>query len=94
MTPTLPHLVFVSRCTIPHGGEAFYHHIGLYAFKRKALNRFVSLPVNPLETQERLEQLRALADGMEIHVKVVECEAPFGVDTPDDLEKAREILSK
>ena len=84
--------LYFSRSTIPHGGEAFYHHIGLYAFKRQALDKFVSLPVNPLETQERLEQLRALAHGMEIHVKIVDTKAPFGVDTPEDLEKAREIL--
>lgn len=85
--------LYFSRSSIPHGGEPFYHHIGLYVFRREALDRFVSLPVNPLETQEKLEQLRGLANGMEIHVKIVDVDAPFGVDTPDDLERARRVLA-
>jgi 3-deoxy-manno-octulosonate cytidylyltransferase (CMP-KDO synthetase) len=70
-----------------------YHHIGLYAYRRKALEKFVSLPPSPLELREKLEQLRALENGMKIDIAIVET-APLGVDTPEDLEKARYILSK
>ena len=86
--------LYFSRHLLPSGEGIHYHHIGLYAYTRDCLNRFVSLPVNGLEVRERLEQLRALAHGMRIDVKVVETKAPFGVDTPADLEKARDILRK
>jgi 3-deoxy-manno-octulosonate cytidylyltransferase (CMP-KDO synthetase) len=86
--------LYFSRSLIPSGIGPHYHHIGLYAFRREALNRFVSLPANSLEARERLEQLRALAHGMRIDVKVVNTKAPFGVDTPADLEKAIRIIGE
>ena len=85
--------LYFSRNPIPSGGAGpYYHHIGLYAYRRKSLERFVNLPVNSLEMVEKLEQLRALADGMRIDVKVITTKALFGVDTPSDLEKARRVL--
>lgn len=86
--------LYFSRNIISSGDGPHYHHIGLYAYTREALNRYVTLPVNPLETRERLEQLRALAHGMRIDVKVVTTQAPFGVDTPADLEKAIRVIGK
>ena len=68
-----------------------YHHIGLYTYRRHALERFVKLPISRLEQQERLEQLRALENGIRIDVALVDT-VPFGVDTPEDLEKARVLL--
>jgi len=85
--------LYFSRATAPHGTGPRYHHIGLYAYRRAALERFVKLPPSPLEQQERLEQLRALEAGMRIDVTVV-ATVPRGVDTPADLEMARQILSK
>ena len=76
----------------PSGDGPLYHHIGLYAYRRKALQRFVGLQPSPLETRERLEQLRALEAGMRIDAVVVN-DVPLGVDTPHDLEKAREIIA-
>jgi 3-deoxy-manno-octulosonate cytidylyltransferase (CMP-KDO synthetase) len=73
------------------GEGPHYHHIGLYAYRRAALERFVALPPSPLERRERLEQLRALENGMRIDVALVDKPA-FGVDTPADLERARAIL--
>jgi 3-deoxy-manno-octulosonate cytidylyltransferase (CMP-KDO synthetase) len=69
-----------------------YHHIGLYAYRRAALERFVALPPSPNELRERLEQLRALDNGMRIDVAIVKS-VPLGVDTPEDLAKARAMLS-
>lgn len=86
--------LYFSRNPIPSGKGPFFHHIGLYAFTRNSLDKFVSLPVHPLELQERLEQLRALGDGMRIDVKLVQTEAPFGVDTPADLEKAIKVIGQ
>jgi len=86
--------LYFSRNLIPSGEGPHYHHIGLYAYKRDCLNRFVTLPVNPLEVRERLEQLRALAHGMRIDVKVVDTKAPFGVDTQADLEKAIRVIGE
>ena len=83
--------LYFTRATAPYGEGALYHHIGLYAFRRSALARFVSLPPSGLERRERLEQLRALEDGMRIDVAVVDT-VPLGVDTPEDLERARRIL--
>jgi 3-deoxy-manno-octulosonate cytidylyltransferase (CMP-KDO synthetase) len=81
--------LYFGRAPVIRGSDFHHHHIGIYGFKREALNRFVNLPVNDLETQEALEQLRALAHGMHIGVKVVtDLSAPFGVDTPADLEAA------
>ena len=69
----------------------FYHHIGIYAYRRQALKHFVSLPPSPLELREKLEQLRALEAGMRIHVGLVDT-VPLGVDTPADLKRARELI--
>jgi 3-deoxy-manno-octulosonate cytidylyltransferase (CMP-KDO synthetase) len=68
-----------------------YHHIGLYAYRRAALERFVKLPPSPNEKKEKLEQLRAMDDGMRIDVAIVDS-VPLGVDTPEDLETARAML--
>jgi 3-deoxy-manno-octulosonate cytidylyltransferase (CMP-KDO synthetase) len=76
----------------PTGEGPLYHHIGLYAFRRAALEKFVKLKPSPLEKREKLEQLRALEAGMRIDVAVVDA-VPLGVDTPAELEKARAILS-
>ena len=83
--------LYFTRATAPHGDGPLYHHIGLYAYRRAALERFVGLPPSPLETRERLEQLRALEAGFRIHVGLVDT-VPLGVDTPADLARAREIL--
>lgn len=70
----------------------FFHHIGIYAYRRAALEKFVALPQSPLEKQEKLEQLRALEHGLRIDVAVVDT-VPLGVDTPETLEKARKMMS-
>jgi 3-deoxy-manno-octulosonate cytidylyltransferase (CMP-KDO synthetase) len=80
-----------TRATAPYGDGPLYHHIGIYAYARAALARFVSLPPSPLERREKLEQLRALEAGMLIHVGLVDT-VPLGVDTPPDLERARLLL--
>jgi 3-deoxy-manno-octulosonate cytidylyltransferase (CMP-KDO synthetase) len=85
--------LYFTRATAPWGEGPHYHHIGLYAYRRSALARFVALPPSPLEQRERLEQLRALEAGMRIDVELV-ASVPLGVDTPEDLERAREILSR
>ncbi len=77
----------------PAGEGPLYHHIGLYAYRRAALARFVALPPSPLEQRERLEQLRALEAGMRIDVALVDS-VPLGVDTPDDLTRARILLAR
>ncbi len=83
--------LYFTRVTAPSGEGDHYHHIGLYAFRRTALERFVALPRGPLEVRERLEQLRALEAGMRIDVALVDT-VPLGVDTPADLAWARELL--
>lgn len=85
--------LYFTRATAPHGDGPRYHHIGLYAYRRTALERFVALPPSPLEVQEKLEQLRALEAGMRIDIGIVDT-VPRGVDTPADLETARQILAK
>jgi 3-deoxy-manno-octulosonate cytidylyltransferase (CMP-KDO synthetase) len=85
--------LYFTRASAPWGEGPRYHHIGLYAYRRAALERFVSLPPSPLEQQEKLEQLRALEAGMRIDVTIVD-HVPRGVDTPADLETARQILAK
>ena len=85
--------LYFSRVPIPGGDGPLWHHIGIYAFRRAALARFVSLPEAPLERRESLEQLRALEAGMRIACVRVE-QAPFGVDTASDLERAREVLAE
>jgi 3-deoxy-manno-octulosonate cytidylyltransferase (CMP-KDO synthetase) len=84
--------LYFTRATAPHGSGPLYHHIGLYAYRRGALERFVTLPPSTLEKRESLEQLRALEAGMRIDVEVVKT-VPLGVDTQADLDKARLILS-
>jgi 3-deoxy-manno-octulosonate cytidylyltransferase (CMP-KDO synthetase) len=85
--------LYFTRATAPTGEGPLYHHIGLYAYRRAALARFVALPPSPLERRERLEQLRALEAGMRIDVAITR-NAIFGVDTPEHLEKARALLSE
>jgi len=85
--------LYFTRATAPYGDGPLYHHIGLYAYRRRALQRFVGLRPSPLETRERLEQLRALEAGMRIDAIVVD-DVPLGVDTPHDLERAREIIAR
>ena len=84
--------LYFSRAAIPWGPGPLWHHIGIYAYRRPALARFVALPASPLEKRESLEQLRALEAGMRIACARVE-NAPFGVDTPADLERARVDLA-
>jgi 3-deoxy-manno-octulosonate cytidylyltransferase (CMP-KDO synthetase) len=94
-TPVAPHrlrALYFTRATAPAGEGPLYHHIGLYAFRRAALERFVRLPPSPLESREKLEQLRALEAGMRIDAEIVDA-VPLGVDTPEDLEKARIMLT-
>jgi 3-deoxy-manno-octulosonate cytidylyltransferase (CMP-KDO synthetase) len=83
--------LYFSRAAIPWGEGPRWHHIGIYAFRRAALARFVAMPESPLERRESLEQLRALEVGMRIACAQV-AHAPFGVDTPADLERARAEL--
>lgn len=82
---------YFSRAAVPWGEGPLWHHIGVYAYRRAALERFVTLPESPLEKREKLEQLRALEAGMRIAVARVP-HGPFGVDTPEDLEHARDLL--
>jgi len=84
--------LYFTRARAPDGEGTLYHHIGLYAYRREALESFVALPPSALEQREKLEQLRALEAGMSIAVARVD-EAPLSVDTPADLEKARKLLS-
>ncbi|PPR09217.1 MAG: 3-deoxy-manno-octulosonate cytidylyltransferase [Alphaproteobacteria bacterium MarineAlpha11_Bin1] len=85
--------LYFSRATIPHAPYGpHYHHIGLYCFRREALDRFVSIEQSNLERQERLEQLRALEVGMRVDVALVDT-VPVGVDTPEDLDRVRNLLS-
>ncbi|WP_020590866.1 3-deoxy-manno-octulosonate cytidylyltransferase [Kiloniella laminariae] len=93
---TVARALYFSRSTAPWDdgdvAKSLYHHIGLYAYRRQALERFVALPASPLEKREKLEQLRALEAGMRIDVALVDT-VPLGVDTPADLERARQLLS-
>jgi 3-deoxy-manno-octulosonate cytidylyltransferase (CMP-KDO synthetase) len=84
--------LYFTRATAPYGEGPLYHHIGIYAYRREALQRFVALPPSPLETREKLEQLRALEAGMRIDVAIVDT-VPLGVDTPADLDRARRLLA-
>ncbi|PHS79203.1 MAG: 3-deoxy-manno-octulosonate cytidylyltransferase [Rhodospirillaceae bacterium] len=83
--------LYFTRATAPANAGPLYHHIGIYAYRREALKHFVSLNPSVLEQREKLEQLRALENGMRIDVTCVDT-VPFGVDTPADLERARAIL--
>ncbi len=84
--------LYFSRAAVPAGEGPLWHHIGLYAYRRAALERFVGLPPGMLEQREKLEQLRALEAGMRIDAAEVET-VPLGVDTPDDLETARRLIA-
>ena len=89
--PRRLHALYFTRARAPWGDGPLFHHIGLYAYRRKALTRFVALPPGELETREKLEQLRALEAGMRIDVGLVDT-VPLGVDTPADLARVREFL--
>lgn len=84
--------LYFSRATVPTGPGDHFYHVGLYAYRRAALARFVRLPPSPLEQREKLEQLRALEAGMSIAVARVDT-VPLSVDTPEDLEHARKMIS-
>jgi 3-deoxy-manno-octulosonate cytidylyltransferase (CMP-KDO synthetase) len=93
-TEVSPHrlrALYFTRATAPTGPGPLYHHVGIYAFRRQALKRFVAMPPSPLELREKLEQLRAVEAGMRIDVSIID-HAPRGVDTPGDLILARELL--
>ncbi len=92
IAPSRLRALYFTRATAPHGDGPLYHHIGLYAYRRAALERFVTLQPSPLELRERLEQLRALEAGMRIDVALVDT-VPLGVDTPEDLAIARTMLA-
>jgi 3-deoxy-manno-octulosonate cytidylyltransferase (CMP-KDO synthetase) len=83
--------LYFTRASAPTGAGPVYHHIGIYAYRRPALERFAALPPSPLERRERLEQLRALEAGMSIGVALVDT-VPLGVDTPADLARARGLF--
>ena len=95
-TPVPPghHLraLYFTRATAPYGDGPLYHHIGIYAYRRTALERFVTLKPSPLELREKLEQLRALEAQMRIDVAIVDT-VPLGVDTPADLDRARQLIA-
>jgi len=93
VSPGRMRALYFTRATAPTGEGPLYHHIGLYAYRRAALARFVALPPSPLERRERLEQLRALEAGMRIDVALTK-NVIFGVDTADHLEKARALLAR
>jgi 3-deoxy-manno-octulosonate cytidylyltransferase (CMP-KDO synthetase) len=90
--PAVARALYFTRATAPTGDGPLWHHIGLYAYRRAALERFVALPPSPLEQREKLEQLRALENGMRIDCTRVDT-VPLGVDTAADLEKARRLLA-
>ncbi len=92
ISPKRLRALYFTRATAPAGDGPLYHHIGLYAYRRAALERFVKLPPSPLELREKLEQLRAIEAGMRIDVALVDS-IPLGIDTPEDLERARKLLS-
>ncbi|MEQ8451732.1 MAG: 3-deoxy-manno-octulosonate cytidylyltransferase [Nitratireductor sp.] len=94
-SPTAPatlRALYFTRATAPWGEGPLYHHVGIYAYRRAALERFVALAPSPLEQREKLEQLRALEAGMRIDARIVDA-VPLGVDTPADLERARATLT-
>lgn len=85
--------LYFSRSLIPSGGQTHYHHIGVYAYRRKALEAYVQMPISSLETAEQLEQLRALEAGMRIDVAIVD-EIPPSIDTPEDLDHVRNLVGR
>ena len=90
--PTRLRALYFTRASAPWGDGPLFHHIGIYAYRRASLERFVALAPSALERREKLEQLRALEAGMRIDVEIV-ATLPLGVDAPDDLEKARALLA-
>jgi 3-deoxy-manno-octulosonate cytidylyltransferase (CMP-KDO synthetase) len=93
VTGTRGRALYFTRARAPSGDGPLFHHIGIYAFRREALSRFVKLPASPLEKREKLEQLRALEAGMRIAVARVDS-VPLSVDTPGDLQKARALIGR
>jgi 3-deoxy-manno-octulosonate cytidylyltransferase (CMP-KDO synthetase) len=91
-TPGRLRALYFTRAAAPYGPGPLYHHFGMYAYRRPALARFVSLAPSPLEKREGLEQLRALEDGMRIDVTLVDS-IPVEVNTPEDLALARRVLA-
>ena len=89
---TIAPALYFSRQAIPWGLGPRWHHVGIYAYRRAVLDRYVALPPSPLEQRENLEQLRALENGMRIACVRME-HGPFGVDTAEDLERARDVLA-
>lgn len=85
--------LYFTRARAPWGDGSLFHHVGIYAYTRRALTHFVSLPPSTLEKREKLEQLRALEAGMTIAVARV-AEVPLSVDTPEDLKRARMLISR
>ena len=90
-TQTRGRALYFSRACTPFGDGPVYHHVGIYAYRRAAITRFCALPPSPLELRERLEQLRALEAGMRIDAGLIDSN-PEGVDTPQDLQRARELI--
>jgi 3-deoxy-manno-octulosonate cytidylyltransferase (CMP-KDO synthetase) len=93
VSPERLRALYFTRAAAPFGEGPLYHHIGLYAYRRAALKRFVELPPSPLERREKLEQLRALEAGMRIDVAIVNS-VPLGVDTAEELAQARAALTR
>ena len=93
LSPRRLRALYFTRATAPSGPGPLLHHVGLYAYRRAALERYVALPPSPLEVREKLEQLRALEAGMRIDIMLVG-DVPLGVDTPKDLERARAVLER
>jgi len=89
---TVAQALYFSRMPVPWGDGPRWHHVGIYAYRRAALARYVARPPSALERRENLEQLRALEAGMRIGCARIE-HGPFGVDTPEDLERARQLLT-
>ena len=83
--------LYFTRASAPSGSGSVWHHVGIYAYRRSALDKFCVLPPSPLEQREKLEQLRALEAGMRMDAAVIDSE-PHGVDTPEDLARARDII--
>ena len=86
-------VLYFSRSAIPYGGP-YYNHVGIYCFRAESLTRFVNLPQSTLEKSEKLEQLRALENGMSIGITVIDKNSPISIDTYEDLEKARAYAQK
>ena len=87
--------LYFSKAVVPWGEGPHYEHVGLYAYRRAALERFAALPRGVLEVRERLEQLRALEAGMRISVSLIAPEQlGVQVDTPADLERARRLMQQ